>query len=68
MVRHETTHAQIATVPGRVPTWLNEGLAEWFERSGEGVHLLEQYRWIHNDAVADDTQAAVAQSAGRQQV
>lgn len=31
VVRHEGTHAQLAQVRGRLPTWLNEGLAQWME-------------------------------------
>lgn len=31
VIRHEATHAQLARVRGRIPTWLNEGLAQWME-------------------------------------
>lgn len=31
VVRHESTHAQLALVRGRIPTWLNEGLAQHME-------------------------------------
>jgi hypothetical protein len=32
VTRHEATHAIINNAFGRIPTWLNEGLAEYFER------------------------------------
>ncbi len=31
VVRHEGSHAQLGHVRGRIPTWLNEGLAQWME-------------------------------------
>ncbi|HEY8431032.1 MAG TPA: hypothetical protein VIL20_21785 [Sandaracinaceae bacterium] len=31
LVRHEATHAQLATIGGVIPHWLNEGLAQWME-------------------------------------
>ncbi len=31
LLRHEYTHALLATLPSPVPTWFNEGLAEHFE-------------------------------------
>lgn len=31
VVRHEAVHAQLAEVRGRIPHWLNEGLAQWME-------------------------------------
>ncbi|HJL17514.1 MAG TPA: peptidase MA family metallohydrolase [Sandaracinaceae bacterium LLY-WYZ-13_1] len=31
VARHEATHAQLATLRGRVPHWLNEGLAQHLE-------------------------------------
>lgn len=30
-VRHEATHAQLALTRGRLPFWLNEGVAQWLE-------------------------------------
>jgi Tfp pilus assembly protein PilF len=31
VVQHETTHAQLATLRGAAPLWLEEGLAQWME-------------------------------------
>lgn len=31
LLRHEYTHAVVATLPGRLPAWMNEGLANHFE-------------------------------------
>lgn len=31
VVRHEATHAQLASVRGALPHWLNEGIAQWME-------------------------------------
>ena len=36
--RHEYTHRVIADLVPNCPTWVNEGVAEWFERGGEGSH------------------------------
>lgn len=39
-LRHETTHGYVHAVVPRVPLWLDEGIAEFFEtpRSGQGLH------------------------------
>jgi hypothetical protein len=43
-LHHEYFHAALAavTAQGRVPAWLNEGLAEWFENRATGKHRLSQ--------------------------
>jgi tetratricopeptide (TPR) repeat protein len=39
MLRHEYTHALVATLPSRVPAWMNEGLAKYFESDDVGNAL-----------------------------
>lgn len=41
LLRHEYTHAVIATLPKPIPTWMNEGLAQHFE--GEDVDRLRRF-------------------------
>jgi hypothetical protein len=41
LLRHEYTHAALATLPTAVPTWMNEGLAQHFE--GEDVARLQRF-------------------------
>jgi len=36
--RHEYTHRVMADLVPNCPTWVNEGVAEWFEQGGEGSH------------------------------
>ena len=43
IARHEMTHAMLAGMLGRVPVWMNEGLAEY----------MESFRWQINAAVAE---------------
>jgi hypothetical protein len=41
LLRHEYTHAALATLPKPIPTWLNEGLAQHFE--GEDMSRLRRF-------------------------
>lgn len=41
LLRHEYTHAALATLPKHIPTWMNEGLAQHFE--GEDVSRLRRF-------------------------
>lgn len=43
IARHEMTHAMIAGMLGRLPVWLNEGMAEY----------MESFRWQMNAAIAE---------------
>lgn len=47
LLLHEYTHAVIrAITPRRVPTWLNEGLAQYFEGREVGSHQKEMLRQL----------------------
>lgn len=37
-IRHEYTHRVLADLAPGCPIWVNEGLAEWYEREGQGAH------------------------------
>lgn len=37
-LRHEYAHRVLAEMAPSLPTWLNEGVAEWLEAGGEGMH------------------------------
>jgi len=41
---HEYTHAVVRAISPRVPTWLNEGLAQYFEGREIGPHQREMLR------------------------
>lgn len=43
IARHEMTHAMVAGMLGRLPVWLNEGLAEY----------MESFSWQMNAAIAE---------------
>lgn len=48
LLLHEYTHAVVrAITPRRVPTWLNEGLAQYFEGRELGTHQQELLRHLN---------------------
>ncbi len=52
VVRHESTHAQLARVEGHTPQWLNEGFAQWMEGPPSPgarrawAHMVRDHYWI----------------------
>lgn len=46
VVRHEYTHALLHSMTPNVPTWLNEGLARYFEHGNEGAIERKALRGI----------------------
>jgi hypothetical protein len=46
LLYHEYTHAVVRTITPRVPTWLNEGLAQYFEGREIGGQQKEMLRRI----------------------
>jgi hypothetical protein len=56
--RHEAMHVIAAGLFGRVPTWLNEGLAEYFETlsvENQRVTITPQPRWFEMAAQAHES-------------
>jgi len=54
IARHEMTHAMVAGMLGRLPVWLNEGLAEY----------MESFRWQMNAAIAEPNIGSYQQLEG----
>jgi tetratricopeptide (TPR) repeat protein len=43
-LRHEMTHAVVRSITPECPNWLNEGLAQHFERPGRGASVAAELR------------------------
>lgn len=51
-LRHEGIHAILhSTIKKKIPIWLDEGLAEYYEQDGEKVNLWLNKRWLKQSIV-----------------